>query len=377
MIHIIFTSDYEIHGSGAGSPYKLMIEPTYRNLDLFDEYGAKLTIMAEIAEILRFREYFDVHTKDDYYYHDIIKQLKYAVINGHDVQLHIHPTYFKARLNNKGWEQNPTSYILSEETYDSLFEMIKQTKDFLTQTLIDVKKDYNCIAFRAGGWQMQPTTNIVRALIDNGIKIDTSVFKNGKRGGINSFDYSLALHSLFPWPVNENEICQMNQKSRLIEIPIYTEQKYITSFLSLNRMYRLAAQVISRLRIKNPMNVEKENLNNSRKIQNNLKSSFLSSFKNKLNNASKISFNKYPFKMDYNQCTGKQLINGLLNAEKKCSKTNVDIPFVIIGHSKTFTRYNELQLKSFLKFVKDNPDRFKFSLFSELDLSTYYKIWNT
>ena len=377
MIHIIFTSDYEIHGNGAGSPYKLMIEPTYRNLDLFDEYGAKLTIMAEMAEILKFKEYFDTHEKDNYYYNDIMKQLKFAVTSNHDVQLHIHPTYFKAQLNNKGWEQNPMSYILREETYDSLFMMIKQTKDFLTRTLIDVKKDYNCIAFRAGGWQMQPTTNIVRALIDNGIKIDTSVFKNGKRGGTNSFDYSLAHHSLLPWPVNENEICQMNQKSRLIEIPIYTEQRSITSFISLNRMYRLAAQVITRLRVKNPMTAEKINLNNSRKNQNNLNSSFLSSLKSKFYKVSKIPFNKYSFKMDYNQCTGKQLINGLLNAEKKCSKTNIDIPFVIIGHSKTFTRYNELQLKSFLKFVKDNPDRFKFSLFSDLDLSTYYKIWST
>jgi hypothetical protein len=42
MVHIIFTSDYEIHGNGTGTPYKLMIEPTYRNLDLFDEYGNKI-----------------------------------------------------------------------------------------------------------------------------------------------------------------------------------------------------------------------------------------------------------------------------------------------------------------------------------------------
>lgn len=377
MIHIIFTPDYEIHGNGVGSPMKLMVEPTYRNLDLFENYGAKLTIMADVAEILKFKEYFETQGKDDYHYNDIIKQLKYAVTSSHDVQLHLHPTYFNAQLKNGVWEQDPRSYILKEETYDSLLMMIKQTKDFLTQTLIDVKKDYNCMAFRAGGWQMQPSTNIVRALIDNGIRIDTTVFKNGNRRGTNSFDYSSAHHSLLPWPVDENEICQMNQEGRLIEIPIYTEQRYITSFISPNRMYRLAAQTNSRLRVKNPMTMEKINSNNFRKNQNNLNSSFLSSLKSKFYKVSKIPFNKYSFKMDYNQCTGKQLINGLLNAEKKCSKTNIDIPFVIIGHSKTFTRYNESQLKSFLKFVKDNPDRFKFSLFSDLDLSTYYKIWST
>jgi hypothetical protein len=376
MIHIIFTSDYEIHGNGAGSPYKLMIEPTYRNLDLFDEYGAKLTIMAELAEILKFKEYFDTHEKDNYYYNDIIKQLKYAVTSSHDVQLHLHPTYFKAQLKNGVWEQDPRSYILREETYDSLFMMIKQTKDFLTGNLIDVKKDYNCIAFRAGGWQMQPTTNIVRALIDNGIKIDTSVFKNGKRGGTNSFDYSLAHHSLLPWHVDENEICQMNQEGRLIEIPIYSEQRYITSFVSLNRMYRLAAQTNSRLKVKNPMTVEKINLNNSREYQNNLNSSILSPLKSKIYKMFKIPFNKYPFKMDYNQCTGRQLIRGLLNAEQDYGDLNIDIPFVIIGHSKIFTKYNEHTLKPFLEFVCKNPNRFCFSRFSDLDLGYIKKLWS-
>ena len=206
MIHIIFTPDYEIHGNGVGSPMKLMVEPTYRNLDLFENYGAKLTIMAEVVEILKFKEYFETQGKDDYHYNDIIKQLKYAVMGGHDVQLHLHPSYFNAQLKNGVWEQDPRSYILKEETYDSLFMMIKQTKDFLMRTLIDVKKNYNCMAFRAGGWQMQPSTNIVRALIDNGIRIDTTVFKNGNRGGTNSFDYSSAHHSLLPWPVDENEI---------------------------------------------------------------------------------------------------------------------------------------------------------------------------
>ena len=51
MMHVIFTLDYEIHGNGEGSPYELMIEPTERLLQLLDEYGAKLTIMADIAKM--------------------------------------------------------------------------------------------------------------------------------------------------------------------------------------------------------------------------------------------------------------------------------------------------------------------------------------
>ena len=57
MLNVIFTLDYEIHGNGEGCPSELMVEPTRRMMDLFDRYGAKLTIMADVAEILKFKEY--------------------------------------------------------------------------------------------------------------------------------------------------------------------------------------------------------------------------------------------------------------------------------------------------------------------------------
>ena len=56
MFKIIFTSDHEIHGNGEGNPKNLIIDPTYRMLNLFNEYGAKLTILADVAEIFKFKE---------------------------------------------------------------------------------------------------------------------------------------------------------------------------------------------------------------------------------------------------------------------------------------------------------------------------------
>ncbi|MGO8675835.1 MAG: hypothetical protein ACLQVX_08190, partial [Limisphaerales bacterium] len=57
MLSILFTLDYEIPGSGRGDPFKLMVEPTARLLDELERHGLKLTIMADVAEILRFKEY--------------------------------------------------------------------------------------------------------------------------------------------------------------------------------------------------------------------------------------------------------------------------------------------------------------------------------
>ena len=73
-----------------------MVEPTRRNLDTFDEYGAKLTIMADVAEILKFREYREETGQDRYHYQAIDQQLRDAIARGHDVQLHLHCSYFNA-----------------------------------------------------------------------------------------------------------------------------------------------------------------------------------------------------------------------------------------------------------------------------------------
>src|ERR1035441_90826 len=82
VVRVIFTLDYEIHGNGEGCPYELMVEPTARLLRLFDAYGAKLTIMADIAEILKFKEYAGQLGKDDYHYKDIAAQLQGAIRSG-------------------------------------------------------------------------------------------------------------------------------------------------------------------------------------------------------------------------------------------------------------------------------------------------------
>ena len=59
--------------------------------------------MVDVAEILKFKEYKDKYGCDDYYYGAIVGQLRGAIKNGHDVQLHIHSSYFNARHENGCW----------------------------------------------------------------------------------------------------------------------------------------------------------------------------------------------------------------------------------------------------------------------------------
>ena len=131
MLRVIFTLDYEIHGNGEGSPRDLMVQPTWNILNQFSKYGAKLTILADIAEILKFREYHEQYKQDDYDYAAIVRQLQSAVVTGHDVQLHLHSSYMKAQYTNGYWKQNYDEYEFASLPYPRLHELIKTGKAFL------------------------------------------------------------------------------------------------------------------------------------------------------------------------------------------------------------------------------------------------------
>lgn len=345
MLRTIFTLDYEIHGNGDGCPRTLMVEPTERLIRLFDEYGAKLTIMADVAEILKFKEYKEEAGRDDYSFDAIVDQLCSALSGGHDIQLHLHSSYFKAQYDQGRWRQEWSEYNFAELPYDRMVWMVRTGKEFLETLLRPVNQSYRCIAFRAANWSVSPSRNVVNALLENDIRIDTSVFKGGRRQGAVNFDYSIAHHHLRPWPVSPDDICHYAADSRLWEIPIYAEQRPITAFFSINRFYRALLGKAHRI----PVIPSSEQM--GQPTTKNTKPTW------------PVLLRKYAWKADFNQCSGRQLMNALLRAEKQTSATEI-VPFVLIGHSKLFTSLNRTKLRPFLEFVRKQGMRFNFGTFA-------------
>ena len=363
MYKVLFTSDYEIHGSGMGSPKELVVDPTTRMLDQFDRYGAKLTIMADIGEILKFKEYAETHGDDRFGWGAIAAQLQRSVKTGHDVQLHIHSSYFNATWDEtKGaWKQDWSEYDLASLPYERVRDMVVRGKALLEETCRKAKPDYECFAFRAANWSMHPSGAIVRALIEEGFRIDTSVWKYGRYDDLVKFDYRYAYSDLVPWPVDESDVCRRDPEGKLFEFPIYTEEQPLWTFLTANRVYRVLAQRLNPLPDPDPMDASPAS--GVTEVQ--------SSRVAKLLGKAKQAVAKHPWKVDFNQCTGKQLIDALLRVEKRYGHRDEPLPFVLIGHSKTFTNHNERIVKPFLEFVAAHPDRFSFGTFADFDPEHY------
>ena len=128
-----------------------------------------------------------------------------------------------------------------------------------------------------------------------------------------------------------------------MEFPIYAEDRRIWSFMTAGRIENFF-QIRSR---------DKEKVSAPKK-----------------RSGIRDLFAPRPWKADFNQCTGAQLIRALVRAEKRHKHYKGDLPFVLIGHSKLFTERNRRSLAPFLRFIEMHPTRFQFGTFSDFDLPT-------
>lgn len=339
---LLFTLDYEIYGNGDGNPWNLMIEPSERLMNLLEKYGQKLTIMADVGEILAFRRYLDETGCDAFHVTEIESQLKDAIRRGHDVQLHIHSSWFNAQWSGKSWDQDIEEYNMAALSKERIDEMVGQCVSYLENLLKPLKSDYRVWLFRAANWSMMPTANIYQSLLEHGITADTSVYKGGVQGGNVSYDYREAYHQLLSYPAdaqNINYSAPSEQDGIIIEYPIYTEMRPFLAFVSPIRIFRMVRAKFHKHK-KSAATPNNAGLSISKEDNRHL--------------TIKSFFRKSPWKMDFNQGTGRQLIA----AARRIKGIKVDdrevIDVVLIGHSKSFIPYNEKTLEKFLKWAEKN-----------------------
>jgi hypothetical protein len=318
----------------------------------FDRHGARLTIMADVAEITRFGRHRDETGRDELDYEPIRDQLRAAVRTGHDVQLHLHPSYYNSRWADGHLAQDYADYDLARIPFERLEAMVRASRGWLEDLLRPEDPAYRCVAFRAANWSMNPAAGILRALVANGISIDTSVFKYGRRDGMVSFDYAEAHDALVPWPVSSDDVCRRDPRGRVVEFPIYCERWPVWHFLTPNRVYRAIQGKL------NPL-PQDEYAGAAEAGPRGLLG--------RLARVRDLLGAKHPWKLDFNQCSGGQLISALERIEARYRDVDATLPVVLIGHSKVFTRWNERSLEPFLRFVAGNPGRFGFGTFRDFD----------
>ena len=186
-LKVIITLDYELFfGRDSGTAERCLITPTRLLLDICSKYSIPLTFFVDAGYIIALKRYANKFETINNDLIQITNQLSKLSIQDHSIQLHIHPHWEDAIYNGLKWEFDYSRYTLSSFSKHEVSQIFKK----YSSVLFDISGK-EVIAYRAGGWCVQPFSHIKKAMIENNISIDCSIYFGGKVNSItHSFDFT-------------------------------------------------------------------------------------------------------------------------------------------------------------------------------------------
>lgn len=324
-----------------------MIEPTDRVLDICDRHGAKLTIMFEVAEYWAFRQaekqgrlrlaYSPSQAMEE--------QARDAIRRGHDVQLHIHPQWLGAKFENGLWSLRFAQWRLADlprgigakDDPLSVTGALYSGKQTLHHILRPIQPAYECIAFRAGGFCIQPETVMIPALKAAGLYGDSSVVQGLHKGSPWHFDFRTAPPNRGYWWTSADDVCRCGPDGEhILELPVRsTIQPYVGNF----RLSKLRT-TMKRRRI--------ENSDRHCRAYPGVRSTL------SLSDVGRRILGRHTATIDFCKLAWRSLVNVVEEAREEWAgrAKEVVMPLVMIGHSKDF--WNDKQLSRFLGWLGSN-----------------------
>ncbi len=323
MIECIFTLDYEIYGNGLGSLRDLVYEPTERLIGIFRKHHVSFVAFVEAAEL----EIIETNAADAAV--NLVKeQIRQLYRDGFEIGLHLHPQWYNARRENGNWLLDYHEYNLCRLSEARIREIVRRSIEYLRGVLAQPR--FVPLSFRAGNWLLQPSGTAAAVLAENGIGVDSSVFKGGvqNRWGL---DYRPALVNGYYWYF-EGDVNVEDRAGRLLEIPIYTKMVPLWRMISKKRMaLQRKGNVSTPKQAGWPKRLQLDQLRDRFRF-------------------------RYPLKFDFCRMTWDELRSTIKDVIREDRKSpDLLKPVVAIGHSKDLTDLETVD--SLLSYLKDSGIR--------------------
>jgi hypothetical protein len=214
----VLTLDYELFFGKSGTPQNSLLKPTKFILDTLSKINGKATFFVDTMylNILKTSN----RIQDRKLYITIEEQLKEIVYRGHRIELHLHPHWLDAYAGGETWIF-PTyeHYRLNSLSPEKIKKLFRQGTELLNNIAYAVDPYYSVVAFRAGGYCIEPFKILKDAFIENNIKIDSSVVPLMKTdNNIHRFDYSEITPTSYYF--FSDDIHQIVTNGNFLEIPI-------------------------------------------------------------------------------------------------------------------------------------------------------------
>jgi hypothetical protein len=180
---------------------------------IFQKWDARFVVFVEVAEL----EMIEAEGADPDI--DLVKrQIRDFCENGFELGLHLHPQWYNGRYENGRWLLDDREYNLCALPQERIAQLVERALNYL-RNLVGID-DFTPLSFRAGNWLFQPTGIAASVLAEQGIKIDSSVFKGGLQRS-RGLDYRPAMKNGYYWRFQE-DVNKPNSGGQLIELPTYS-----------------------------------------------------------------------------------------------------------------------------------------------------------
>ncbi|MCB9094333.1 MAG: hypothetical protein H6621_04610 [Halobacteriovoraceae bacterium] len=347
-LNMLFSTDYELFfGSNDISEKEILIDTTDSLMRACENLEIPLTLFCDITSVWRYKD-FNLNE-----YPELVKnQCIDAIKRGHDVQTHIHPHWLNAVFENDQWNYSTEDFLLGNLGKNDLecFEIVKEcftrAKNDFEDWIKPIAPDYECIAYRAGGYGLQPREKVLlRALKESGYLIDSSVNPGMKMmSDNNKIDFTNVV-SKYNYYISEKSGLTNEDSEGIFEVPICSTKMPLSFFV-----YEFVKRKYSRI-------LRKFNLIADEDLSWKKRGRGASSSKSKLlikksplmSRLDKLNERWYTLNLNHRSDPEVFFKTAKYYLEKYPIDSRKPVFFAILTHSKTMT---DQQLKYFEKFYK-------------------------
>ncbi len=218
MADCLLTLDYELFFKKSGDAYLSLLKPTDDLLKVLEDTGGKAVFFVDTIYLNLLRTSAEPENLE--LYKKFEEQLRDIVARGHRIELHLHPHWLDARQVEREWVfQSYEHYKLNSLPVEKIQELFREGVECLNRIARQADPDYTVLAFRAGGWCVEPFEKIRAAFRMCGIKIDSSVVPGMRLdGAVHALDYTgLGPKAFYKFSDNVRE---PDERGVVIELPV-------------------------------------------------------------------------------------------------------------------------------------------------------------
>jgi len=212
---LLLSLDYELFfGEKTGSVENCLLKPTEALVKLLNAHNIKLSLFVDAGFLYQLEKYSSSFPQLLIEKDRIQQQLLRLSEQGHDIQLHIHPHWQDSHYNGSAWVIDTRRYRLHDFTPQEQLTIVhdyKQTLQKYTTKPI--------FAYRAGGWCLQPFSEISTALKANDIWLDSTLFNNGFSDDPTRWFNFKGMPQSQQWGFSEDPLTR-EEKGYFCELPI-------------------------------------------------------------------------------------------------------------------------------------------------------------